>query len=268
MYSDWLIPQIFGKGYAMKLFQDNGSGTGPGTEITTTQGAWIPSYKLGFIILGAGHTAANEGWTAPLWARVYRYIGNTGISGSTAGVSLDDAYNEGGTITVDGGAVTLTAASGYAPLEITPIGSAPTVGLADGQIVNVGGLVYSYDATRSKWLTIDQPVIDYSVRSGDANYLASGWFSATEAGFTALRDGTIIGIGANGTSNLTKGFSIRKAGSSTDISTFALSGGSYTDATTDIDFSAGDILQVYCSATGAPVINPRVDLHIAWRLTV
>jgi len=221
---------------------------------------------LGFIILGAGHTAANEGWTSPLWARVYRYIWATGISGSTAGVSLDDAYNEGNAITVDGGAVTLSASNGYAPLELTPLGSAPTTGLADGQVANVNGLLYSYDNTRSKWLTIDQPVIEFSTRLGDANYLSSGWFSATSAGFTALRDGTLIGITANGIGNLTKSFAFRKAGSSTDLATFSLAAGSYTDSTTNIDFSAGDILQVYCSATGAPVINPRVDLHIAWRL--
>ena len=112
---DWLIPQIFGKGYAMKLFQDNGSGTAPGTEITTTQGAWVPSYKMGFIVLGTGHTATNEGWTQPLWATVYRYIGVRGLTGGTIpGLDMDTVYNGGSIISVDDGPVVLNASNNYA----------------------------------------------------------------------------------------------------------------------------------------------------------
>ena len=112
--ADWLIPQLFGFGYAMRLFQDDGSGTAVGTEITTTEGAWIPSYKLGFIGLGEDSSASEMGWTAPLWARVYRYIGPNGISGETSQVSLNDAYDEGNVITADEGPVVINSSNDYA----------------------------------------------------------------------------------------------------------------------------------------------------------
>lgn len=268
--ADWLMPQLFGFGYALRLFQDDGTGTGPGQEITTTEGRWIPSYKLGFIVLGEDSSASEMGWTAPLWARVYRYIGNKGVGGSTAGVSLDDAYSEGNTINADEGPVIINPSNNYAGLQITPITYTPSVGVADGQIINNGGVIYNYDGSRSKWLSIDQPELSYETRIGDGNYLATGYHADKNTGFTALRDCTILGVTAvGGTGNLTKSFSIRKAGSTADIHTFVLNGANpsvHTDDTLDIDFNAGDVIQVFCSATGAPVKSPRVSLTIAWRL--
>jgi len=264
---NWLIPQIFGKGYAMKLFQDNGSGTAPGAEITTTQGAWVPSYKMGFLILGTGHTATNEGWTQPLWVRVYRYVGALGISGSTMpGLTLDQAYEGGAIIDVDAGPVVLNASNNYAPLQLSPISYTPTTGLAAGQLANISGVLYNYDGTRSKWLSVDQPSVSFQAKRGDANYLSSGFHSDLNSGYSLLRNGTIVGVSANGGSgNQTKGFSIRLNGSMTDISTFSLTAGSYTNDALDINFVAGDILQVYCSATGASINDPRVNITIAWR---
>jgi hypothetical protein len=264
---EWLIPQIFGKGYAMKLFQDNGSGTGPGAEITTTQGAWVPSYKMGFIVLGTGHTAANEGWTEPLWATVYRYIGVVGLTGGTIpGLDMDTVYNGGSVITVDNGPVVLNASNNYAPLQLTPISYAPTTNIQGGQIANIDGILYSYDSTRNKWLSVYQPSISFQAKRGDANYLSSGFHSDLNSGYSALRDGTILGIAAQvGSGNQSKSFAIRKNGIMTDLSTFSLTTGSFIDDTLDIDFSAGDSLQIYCAATGAPVNDPRVNLVIAWR---
>ena len=208
---DWLIPQIFGKGYAMKLYQDNGSGS-PGNEITTTQGAWVPSYKMGFIILGTGHTAANEGWTEPLYATVYRYIGVRGLTGGTIpGLDMDTVYNGGSTISVDSGPVVLNASNNYAPLQLSPISYVPTTNVQGGQIANINGILYNYDDTRSKWLSVYQPSISFQTRKGDANYLSTGFHSDLNSGYSALRDGTILGITAQGGSgNQSKSFSIRK----------------------------------------------------------
>lgn len=268
LLGDWLIPQIFGTGYALQLFQDDGTGTAPGTEITTTEGAWVPSYKLGFIILGTGHTVADEGWTGPLWVRVYRYIGAVGVSGGTLpGLTLDSVYNGGSVISVDSGPVTFNASNDYASMQITPIAYTPTTGVASGQIINRNGVVYSYDGTRSKWLSIDQPILSYQARLGDANYLSTGDHSDINSGFTAVRDGTIIGVSASGGSgNQTKAFAIRINGVLTDLSTFALTAGKHNDDTLDLDFSAGDVIQIYTSADGPPVFSPRVNLIIAWRV--
>ena len=267
IYSDWLLPQIFGQGYAMKLFRDNGSGTGVGAEITTTEGAWVPVYKLGGIVLADNFTASDLGWAQPLWARVYRYVGNKGITGSTAGVGLDDAYNIGRSIAVDEGAVVLNASNNYAPLQITPIAYTPSASLAAGQLCNRGGILYAYDGTRTKWLSVDQVIISYYSTSADANYLATGFLGDIDSGFTALRDGTIVSISASGGSgNQTKSFAVRKKGSMTDIITFSLSSGTYSSTATDTDFSAGDVLQVYASADGSPAKSVRVDLTVVWRI--
>lgn len=267
---DWLMPQLFGFGYALRLFQDDGTGTGLGPEITTTEGAWVPSYKLGFIVLGEGSSPSEMGWTSPLWARVYRYIGAKGVSGSTSGVSLDDAYNSGNTINADDGPVVINASNNYAGLQLTPVAYVPTTGVTAGQVINNGGVIYNYDGTRSKWLSVDQHEISFQTRIGDGNYLSTGNQGDINSGYTALRNGTILGVTAvGGSGNSTKSFSIRKAGSTADIVTFSLNGANptiHTDDTLDLDFSSGDVLQVYCSADGAPIKSPRISLTIAWRV--
>ncbi len=266
IYNDWLLPQVFGTGYAMRLFKDNGSG-GIGTEITTTEGAWIPAYKLGAIVLAAGYTAADLGWTTNLHARVYRYIGGKGMGGANAHVSLDNAYDEGRTISVDAGPVELNASANYAPIQITPIAYTPSAGLANGQICNRAGVLYVYDETRTKWVSVEKPTSIFSTQKGDGNYLMAGYFSDVGSGYTALKDGVIVGITASGGSgNLTKGFSVRKNGSPADIFSFNLVAGKYYNDTVNVNIVAGDVLQVYCSADGAAVNAPMVQLIVAWRL--
>ena len=267
--ADWLMPQLFGHGYALRLFQDDGTGTAPGQEITTTEGAWIPSYKLGFIILGEDSSAAEMGWTAPLWVRVYRYVGLKGVGGASAGVTLDDAYSAGNTIDANAGPVVINSSNSYASLQLTPVTYTPTESVAPGQVINKEGTLFLYDGTRNKWLSLEKNEVSYQTRNGDAIYLSTGNHSTGLSGFTALRNGTIVGVTASGgTGNLSKGFSIRMNGDSTDLYTFSLNGVSppvYTSSSLDIDFDAGDILQVYCSAAGSFIRSPRVSLIIAWR---
>lgn len=268
IYGDWLQPQVFGRGYAMRLYQDDGTGTGPGTEITTTEGAWVPAYKLGAVVLGENRTPSDMGWNTPLWAEVFRYTGPKGITGATAGTTLDHAYNsapsENKFITIDDGPVEFNASNNYAPIQLTEISYAPSQDLAGGQIANINGVLYSYDATRGKWLSIDQPNVSYQARLGDANYLSTGYHSDTNAGYLAARDGTILAVAANGgKGNQTKEFEIHVGGSSQ--ASFSLTAGEHNNNTLDIDFSAGDNIQVYCAATGAPIRSPRVNLIIAWR---
>ena len=268
LYDDWLLPQLFGQGYSVGLYEDTGGGAiDLSKKITTTMGSWVPVYKLGLIVMGAGYSPVDEGYTLPLWARAYRYIGDMGISGSSAHVSLDDAYNEGDTITVDDGPVVLNASATYAPLQLTPIAYTPAGSLAAGQLCINSGVLYAYDSGRSKWLSVDQPVASYQIRNGDGNYLATGSHADSKAGFLALRDCTVVGIAANGGAGLqTKSFAIRKDGLVADIATFSLVAGEYKTTATDLDFSAGEVIQVYCSATGTPIKNPRVNLMIAWRI--
>jgi hypothetical protein len=262
---DWLLPMIFGQGYAMRLFQDNGS-VAPGNEITTTQGAWIVSYKLGIVILGSGFTATNLNWTTPLWAQVYRYIGPKGISGSTAGVSLQNAYENGQTITVDNGPVTLSATNGGAPIQLSNLTSAPTQNLSVGQLAVVNGVLVAYDSTRNKWLSVDRTNVAYFARFGNGNYLSSYIHSDINAGFTALTNGTITGVSAaGGVGNQTKTFYIRKNGSTLALYTLQLVAGKFTANNLNIDFNQGDVLQIFCSPAGDAINSPNVTLNVASR---
>jgi hypothetical protein len=270
IYDNWLLPQIFGQGYAMRLFQDNGSGTGVGTEISTTQGAWIPSYKLGFVVLGAANTASIMGWSTPLWARVYRYIGPKGISGSTANVSLQDAYENNSTIIIDsnGPVILNSTTSSNAPFEIVSITTAPTTNLSAGQMTVVNGMLYVFDSTRGKWLSADKRNVSYEIRYGNGVYLSTNNQSDHATGWTALSGGTILGVSAaGGHGNQTKKFSIRKNGVDTDLFYFNLAAGKYVNSSLSLDFSAGDVIQIYCYAdtqgNGGLVYSPRVALNIA-----
>lgn len=270
---DWLQPQVFGRGYAMRLYQDNGTHNdsipnsgAPGNEIDTTQGAWIPQYKLGFIILGNDYTVPAMGWRAPLWVKVFRYIGPKGVTGTTAGVSLDDAYNNGNTITVDNGSITLNPGGGYSPLQINESTSAPTQNLQEGQISLVDGILYQYDSVRNKWLSINKDFPSFIGRFGCGNFLSADKHGGINGGFTVIRDATITGITSTvgwGTQNKT--FHIMKNGVYSSIQSFTMSGGKLVDDTLSIDVSAGDTVQIYFDA-GPQAFSPRVNLEIAWRL--
>jgi len=269
---DWLQPQVFGKGYAMRLYQDNGSGTGPDVlkEITTTEGAWIPAYKLGFIILADDETADDKGWTQPLWARVYRYTGAFGITGETAGVTLDNAYNtatsEEKIINVDDGSVEYNSNGDYAHVTFNSIANPPTLDIQDGALTNINGQLFVYDGGTSKWLSVDRARAVFGTRNGDGRYLQYGEHSDSESGYYCGKDMTLVSVTAKGGSGLqTKGFAIRKNGVLTDIKSFSLVAGEYVDNATNLDFVAGDIVQVYCSATGAKINNPIVALTFAVR---
>lgn len=90
---DWIQPNDFpnaagqpSNGFAMQLFD------GAGTPITATEGAWVPYYPLGAIILANGQTVGSgelAAYTPPLKVAVFRYIGVFGGGGGTP-VNFDD----------------------------------------------------------------------------------------------------------------------------------------------------------------------------------
>jgi len=269
-YDDWLLPQMFGPGYAMVLYQDNGSGTGAGSVITTTQGAWVPSYKLGIIVLGNSNTATDLLWQQPLWAKFYRYKGPKGISGSTASVSLDDAYNNGSTIAVDSGSVVLNASNGYAPLQLTPLATVPTAGIAAGQICNVDGIAYIYDGSRLKWLSIMRENVSFHSNRADGNYLGFGETSDNASGYVCPRPCTLTSVSASvGRGEMSKGFFVTKKGLEGQLYYFNLISGKFFDSsgsTVNVDFVQGDIVQVVCDSLGGSSSSARVNLELSWKL--
>lgn len=90
---DWIQPNDFpnpagqpSNGFAIQLFD------GADNPITATEGAWVPYYPLGAIILGNGQTVGSgelAAYIPPLKASVFRYIGTFGGGGGTP-VDLDN----------------------------------------------------------------------------------------------------------------------------------------------------------------------------------
>jgi len=80
----------FGTGYAIRLYEADG------TEIFTTQGAWIPNWQQGLILFGSGFTADDLGYSKPLYIEAFRYIGSFGGgSASIAGNYGDTLHHNG-----------------------------------------------------------------------------------------------------------------------------------------------------------------------------
>jgi hypothetical protein len=216
------------------------------------------------ILLGDAYTASAMAWKTPIWATVYRYIGRQGVSGATAGVGLEDAYRNGHSINADAGAVTFNASNGYAPVQITPSVSAPSNGLSAGQLCTVNNILYQYNG--SKWLSVSQEGVSFAARFGCGNYLTSDIQGAAGTGFTAIQKGTILGLtGSVGWGAMNKNFSIMKNGVFAPIQAFSMAAGKIMNSNLNIDFDAGDIIQIYFEAN-AQAFSPRIELTIAWRL--
>jgi hypothetical protein len=74
---DFIQPQRFGKGYTVRLFRANG------TEIVTTEGAWIFNWQQGLLLFANGFTAANLGYAQPLYIEAFKYTGLYGGGGAS-----------------------------------------------------------------------------------------------------------------------------------------------------------------------------------------
>lgn len=192
---------------------------------------------------------------------------------ATGADTMDETYDgpggsgSGRVITVDSGAVKLDATTGsFAPIELTQQAAVPTSGLAAGQLSFVGGTLYSYDGTRSKWLSVTENIYHWSDSSASGKILQIGGALDIGLGYKIPQNATItkITVWSSG-GNATKGFEIRKNGSTTPLKSFALAAGSYVSTNDSIDLNAGDVLQVYVSAVGTSVLDPVVSIYLKWK---
>jgi hypothetical protein len=270
--NDWIQPQLFGRGYALQLFQDNGSfnpnlpmSGEPGNEIMTAQGIWLPNYKLGFIIMGDSGKPDVMGWKMPLWVKVFRYIGTKGIYGNTVNTTLNDAYKNGTSMDLNNGPLVLNTDQETAAIQIKPNVTAPTERLEMGQISLIDNVLYMYDKGRNKWLSINKDVSVLSARYGAGNYLSNGRFAGIHSGYTAPYKCTLTGLTANiGSGQTNKRFKLMKNGNFVNLKDFQLENGSYITNSLSIDFNRGDIVQIYF-APGAQTYNPIVTLEVRQR---
>lgn len=194
------------------------------------------------------------------------------ISGGVVG-TLDQSYDAGGsgagrTVIVDSGPVKLDATSGsYAPIEITEMTVLPTSGLAGGQLGVKNGILYVYDASRSKWLSAQRMFLIFG-KDGKAKnqFLAfgAGTLYSNNSGYRLVRNATIVSIAGQLDESGICSIRIRKNDSTANILTLAISGMGNDNANVNVDLNAADYLQAYLESSGQ-VDDPVVVLEIAWR---
>ncbi len=191
----------------------------------------------------------------------------------TQGNTLDEAYDQGGagvgrTVTADTGPVEFDASSGNnAPLRLTDLASAPT-GTADGDLAIINGVLYAYDATRAKWLSVVREKFVFGRKGNTKNQwlnFCAGSLSSNNSGYPIPRDATIVSLSAQLDASGTANLRVRRNDVVTNISTLTVTASlSGVDNTVDVDLAAGDWLQSYVD-NASNIQDPMFVVEIAFR---
>lgn len=154
--------------------------------------------------------------------------------------------------------------TGIPVLKLNPQSS--PIGSETGQIAIIGDLLYMYDSTRSKWLSIESTALQFGTNgNGDNEYMRLGGdVRDSGSGAKMPYDGTItaITIEASG-GEPAKEFDLHINGISNKTST--LVAGEFIENTTNINFSSGDYIHMFISANGGNVANPAAIIWVKWR---
>lgn len=143
--------------------------------------------------------------------------------------------------------------------------SAPTG--ASGRVSIIDGILYTYDSTRAKWLSVERKML-WASKAGSAKnvYLRVGEVSTLQTGMRMPRDGTITALVVQTRDPETWTLEIRRNGVTTPIASLAISAATGAhDTAVNVDFTAGDIIQVYANTAGTTIRAPVAGLEIAWR---
>ena len=144
----------------------------------------------------------------------------------------------------------------------------PTLGLAGGQLSVKGGILYTYDSTRSKWLSVQRMFLTFGRKGKTKNqFLAfgSGELYSNNSGYRLARNATIVSITGQLDASGTCDMRIRRNDSATNIVTLNISSAiGDSDTTLNVDLSANDYMQSYLDSA-AKVEDPMVVVEIAWR---
>jgi len=192
--------------------------------------------------------------------------------------TLNEAYDEGGAgvgreITVDAGAVKFSASGGYAPMELTDLSSAPNTSLIQGQMCMVDGVLYCYDSTRLKWLSVQRELLVF----GRKGRLTNGWLSfgvgslpSNNSGYRLLRNGVIIGMSVQCDKTVVNGSAdihVRRNDASPNITTLTILSGTYgsSDTNYNVNVLADEFLQCrVAKATSGGIEDPVVMIELAY----
>jgi hypothetical protein len=153
------------------------------------------------------------------------------------------------------------------PLRIKPSTSTPTGNSGGQMFVGDDGILYVFDGTRSKWLSVDRTMVGWGRNSNNTSNEYLRQFNGAQSnnnGWRMVRDGTITAISAQSNASQTWTLQIRKNDATATITSLSMAAqtGNH-DNTLNIDISAGDFIQAYCN--GNSIDFPQTLIEIAWR---
>lgn len=149
--------------------------------------------------------------------------------------------------------------------------AAPTTQLgAAGEIpvASISNMLAIYDKTnsRNRFLGVARQYMTFSGRDSANNsneYLRVGLFTSNQAGIRLMRNATLTGISAQTNGAETWNVRVRKNGVVTDLATLVLSAVSGAQDEYNVDFDAGDSVEVYLD--GTQIDRPLVTLEFRER---
>lgn len=261
--NDWIQPdEQIPQQYYVRIYDNTGKQIYVGDPVN-----WEFDYANGILTFQNSPTS----FAPPFYISGYRYIGKKGDP-DTFVTTLDEAYDgksgdgSGRVINVDFGPVQFSPSNGSAALQVDPQSYTPTTGLADGQIINRAGILYIYDSSRGKWLSMIRQSVIFGVRRADGCYLNVSDFSSSMSGWPALRNGTITGMTVQASGGFSgKSFTMSINNNPTPVHTFNLTGHYYANGNLDIDFDQNDLIKILASSQYGVTHNVVANLEIAWR---
>ncbi|WCC43140.1 hypothetical protein PJJ26_04780 [Tenacibaculum finnmarkense] len=154
------------------------------------------------------------------------------------------------------------------PFKIEPNTTTPT-GISGGQMFvdSTNGILYIYDGTRAKWLSVDRTMVGWGVNNANTGNEYLRQFNGAQSnrnGWRMIRNATITAISAQTDINQTWILEIRKNDGTTAIASLTITNqqGNHNN-TLNIDVNEGDFIQAYCNGTN--VSHPETLIEIAWR---
>ena len=160
-------------------------------------------------------------------------------------------------------------------MYLTNKSAAPSTNLGSGSQIPVAMVnnTPAYDDksnSRNKFLSMYRRYLNFSGRDNPNNrdeYLRAGLFTSNQSSYRCIKPMTLIGISAQFELSATANIRVRKNSSVTNLATLAVSAAvGAQDATLNLDFAAGDVIQVYLDSSGVSISRPFVSLELAEKL--
>lgn len=153
--------------------------------------------------------------------------------------------------------------------RITPVSTLPTTDIEDGRFSYKSGVLYGYDATRSKWLAVQRQSFFFGRTGTTADqYLnTAGGVISHGTGYRLPRNACVTGISVQTSTTKNYKIHLRKNNEEIDLVTLTVAGYGGSSTTVNKELYAGDYIQCYLefTGTGFGVDDPIVYVELAWR---